>query len=244
MHSIKTKINPSRELKAKLCSLPWVRARQIIEIKKKRETCGLSYPQTSGCSRRGRTIHSHTHAAKPKHIARYFLSSEAQAVPPGRQCHQREHEAGTACPCRSHLGWLVCSRTQAVLYPKRRFSCWRLNCRSSSPAVNKCCPDGKRELGRGLPLFPCSCNRTGRKTTVLCLNARYRCTNELSTRATASNWPEKRCCFSTSLKCVLGGRELSNIFTRNLSQSQGVKPTRQTVRRLQHLQAVCSVRAS
>lgn len=111
--------------------------------------------------------HTHTHAAKPKHIAKYFLSSEAQAVPPGRQCHQREHEAGTACPCRSRSGWLGCSRTQAVLYPKRWFSCWRLNCRLSPlplpAAVHECCPDGKQEPGRDLPLFPLQLQSDGQK---------------------------------------------------------------------------------
>lgn len=108
---------------------------------------------------------SHTHAAKPTHTAKYFLSSEAQAVPLGRQCHQREHEAGTACPCRSRSGWLVCSRTQAVLYPKRRFSCWRLNCRLSPhpAAVHKRCPDGKQELGRDLLLFPLQLQSDGQK---------------------------------------------------------------------------------
>lgn len=103
---------------------------------------------------------------------------------------------------------------------------------------------GNRSSAEIFCFSPCSCSQTGRKTTVLCLNARSCCTNELSTPATASNWPEKRCCFSTVLNCILGRRELSNIFTRNLSQSWEVKPTMQTARRLRHLRVVCSIRAS
>ena len=53
-----------------------------MAIKKKKATCGLSYPQTSGRHRRGRTIRSHTRAAEPKYIAKHCLSSEAHAVPP------------------------------------------------------------------------------------------------------------------------------------------------------------------
>lgn len=85
------------------------------------------------------------------------------SCPSSQRCHQREHEAGTACPC---TGWL--SAAGHRLYCPQS---WRLNCRLALPAVHKRCPDGKREFSRDLPLFPCSCRRTGRKTTELCSNA-------------------------------------------------------------------------
>lgn len=52
---------------------------------------------------------------KPKHIAKYFPSSEAQAVPPQAGSAT---STGTACPCRSHLGWLVRKRDTGGIVPE------------------------------------------------------------------------------------------------------------------------------
>lgn len=136
------------------------------------------------------------------------------------QCHQREHEAGTACP---RTGWL--SAAGHRLYCPQ--SC-RLNCRLALPAVHKRCPDGKPEFSRALPLFPPQLQEDGQENHRALLKRSHR----------AAFQPEKGCCFTTCLNCMLGGRKLTAIFTPKLCWSQEVKPITLTARRLQHPQAV------
>lgn len=118
LHNIKTEINPLRELKAKPCSCPWVRAGQIIAIKKKKRdmwtfisTDLRMQPAGGGQFTVARTLRNQSTAQK------YLLSSEVPAVPSGAT--SASTRLGQPVPAAATPGGSsAAGRHKAALYPK------------------------------------------------------------------------------------------------------------------------------
>lgn len=161
LHSIKTERNPPRERQAKPCSCPWVRAGQIIAIKKKKRDMWTFISTNLGMQPAGgeqftvaRTLRNHT-------AQKYSLSSELPASPPVPPAPARGWDS--LSPSQPHRVARR-QREDTRQYCIQRFLCWRLNCRSAPP-MHKTPPWWETSAqSRSSVFFPCGCNQTGRKT--------------------------------------------------------------------------------